>query len=71
MVHLKCDGILNDVPEMVATLHVVLATIMVVTHVRNFLVLAQFIVLYTQLIVVIVFVVLIVHDVVAVLLRQL
>ena len=56
---------------MVATLHVVLATIMVVTHVRNFLVLAQFIVLYTQLIVVIVFVVLIVHDVVAVLLRQL
>lgn len=71
MVHLKCDGILNNVPEMFTALHVILAAVMVVAYVRNFLVLTQFIVLYTELIVVIVFVVLMVHDVVAVLLRQL
>lgn len=56
---------------MFTALHVILAAVMVVAYVRNFLVLTQFIVLYTELIVVIVFVVLIVHDVVAVLLRQL
>ena len=66
MVHLKFNGILDDVSKMLTTLHVILTTVEVVADVRYLLVLAQLVILYSLLIIIIVLVVIVIHDVVGV-----